>query len=164
MTQAKLWSMTSCLILWAEIKWLLFYRWHLQMHFLSSNCVNFGHYFHWSPMYSNPALNQIMAWCQTGNKPLSESMKAWFTDAIYESLGLNEALLYIYSFYRIWFTFRTQCSVSHLALSSTFMRLNGNSRMIPTRQPDIVIRSSGSSCSYSSRSIDSPHIWISWEH
>ena len=30
---------------------------------------------------NKPALVQIMAWHQTGNKPLSEPMMAWFTDA-----------------------------------------------------------------------------------
>ena len=34
-----------------------------------------------SPIDNNPALVQIMAWCQIGDKPLSEPMLTWFTDA-----------------------------------------------------------------------------------
>ena len=41
------------------------------------------------PMDNNPSLVQIMAWCLTGDKPLSEPMMAYFTEA-YASLGLNE--------------------------------------------------------------------------
>ena len=41
------------------------------------------------PINNNPALVQIMTWCQSGNKPLSESMMAWFNDASM-SLGLKE--------------------------------------------------------------------------
>ena len=38
-----------------------------------------------------PALVQIMDWHWTGNKPLSEPMMAYFTDAyVYASLSLNE--------------------------------------------------------------------------
>ena len=33
------------------------------------------------PIGNNPALVQIMTWCQTGDKPLSESMLTQFTDA-----------------------------------------------------------------------------------
>ena len=32
------------------------------------------------PIDNNPALVQIMAWRQIGNKPLSEPMLTWFTD------------------------------------------------------------------------------------
>ena len=32
-----------------------------------------------------------MAWCQTGNMPLSEPMMAWFVDAFFASLNLNES-------------------------------------------------------------------------
>ena len=43
------------------------------------------------PIHNKPALVQIMAWRLTGDKPLSEPMMAYFTDAyIYVSLGLNE--------------------------------------------------------------------------
>ena len=33
------------------------------------------------PININQALVQIMAWCQTGNKPLSKPMLTWFIDA-----------------------------------------------------------------------------------
>ena len=33
------------------------------------------------PIENNPASIQIMAWCLIGNKPLSEPMLTWFTDA-----------------------------------------------------------------------------------
>ena len=43
------------------------------------------------PIYNKPALVQIMAWCLTGGKPLSEPMMAYFTDRhIHASLDLNE--------------------------------------------------------------------------
>ena len=34
-----------------------------------------------SPIDSKAALVQVMAWCQTGDKPLPEPMMAQFTDA-----------------------------------------------------------------------------------
>ena len=34
-----------------------------------------------SPIDNKPALVQVMAWCRTGDKPLSEPMMAQFTDA-----------------------------------------------------------------------------------
>ena len=33
------------------------------------------------PIDDNPALVQIMAWCWIGDKPLSEPMQTWFTEA-----------------------------------------------------------------------------------
>ena len=33
------------------------------------------------PINNKPALVQVMAWCRTGAKPLSEPMKTQFTDA-----------------------------------------------------------------------------------
>ena len=33
------------------------------------------------PIDNNPALVQVMAWRRTGDKPLSEPMLTWFTDA-----------------------------------------------------------------------------------
>ena len=33
------------------------------------------------PINNKPALDQIIAWCRTDDKPLSEPMLAWFTDA-----------------------------------------------------------------------------------
>ena len=34
-----------------------------------------------SQIDNTPALAQVMAWRRTGNKPLSEPMLTWFTDA-----------------------------------------------------------------------------------
>ena len=34
-----------------------------------------------SPIVNKPALVQVMAWCQIGNKPLSEPMLTQFIDA-----------------------------------------------------------------------------------
>ena len=53
--------------------------------------VVFQFKFHWnmfqgSPIHNNSALVQIMAWFQTGNKPLSEPIQ-W---QIYVPLGLTE--------------------------------------------------------------------------
>ena len=39
---------------------------------------------------NKPALVQMMAWCQTGTKPLSELTIVLFTDVIHASLGLHE--------------------------------------------------------------------------
>ena len=61
--------------------------------FFNENCCVLIHislkYVPKGPIDNNLALVQIMAWCQTGDKPLSEPMMAWFGD-IYASLGLNE--------------------------------------------------------------------------
>ena len=35
-----------------------------------------------NPTDNNPVMNQIMAWCQTGDKPLTEPMVPWLTDAV----------------------------------------------------------------------------------
>ena len=43
--------------------------------------------FHKGPIYNIPALVQIMAWCRTGDKPLSEPMMVQFTEAYMERLG-----------------------------------------------------------------------------
>ena len=40
-----------------------------------------------SPINNNPALVQIMAWCQIGDKPLSEPMLTWFTDEYMQHEG-----------------------------------------------------------------------------
>ena len=42
------------------------------------------------PINNIPALVQIMAWCWSGDKPLSESLMAWFTDAyMHHSAAMN---------------------------------------------------------------------------
>ena len=40
-----------------------------------------------SPIDNKPALVQVMAWCRTGDKPLSEPMLNRFTDAYMQHLG-----------------------------------------------------------------------------
>ena len=62
----------------AQTKWLPFSRRHIQSHFFCQDCcilikillkfVSQG------PMNNIPALVKIMAWCPSGNKPLSEPM------------------------------------------------------------------------------------------
>ena len=42
------------------------------------------------PIDNIPALVQVMAWHQSGDKPLSEPMMFFFNGLIYASLGLNE--------------------------------------------------------------------------
>ena len=53
--------------------------------FFNENCgisiKNLLKYVHKVPIDNNLALDQIMAWRQTGDKPLSEPMLTWFTDA-----------------------------------------------------------------------------------
>ena len=55
------------------------------MHFLEWKCLdidkNFTKFVSKAPINNKPALVQIMAWCQPGNKPLPEPMMAWFADA-----------------------------------------------------------------------------------
>ena len=52
--------------------------------FLNKNCVCVCRislkFFPKGPIDNNPALVQIMAWCHTGDKPLSETMLTRFTD------------------------------------------------------------------------------------
>ena len=43
-----------------------------------------------NPINNNPSLVQIMAWCRSGDKPLSEPMMVNLLTHIYASLGLNE--------------------------------------------------------------------------
>ena len=42
---------------------------------------------HRGPIDKNPALVQIMAWCQTANKPLSDPMMFWFIDVYMHHLA-----------------------------------------------------------------------------
>ena len=65
----------------AEIKWsptlqTTFLEWKL----LYSD-YNFTESFCYGPVDNNPALVQIMAWCRTGDEPLSEQMMASLGDA-----------------------------------------------------------------------------------
>ena len=39
------------------------------------------------PVDNDAALVQIMAWCRTGNKPLSEPVMAWVDDAYMRHLA-----------------------------------------------------------------------------
>ena len=61
-------------------------RRHFQMLFLWTKIYEFWLRFHWSvfvrgPISNIPSLVQIMAWHQSGNKPLSKAMMAQVTDA-----------------------------------------------------------------------------------
>ena len=62
-----------------------FSRWHFKCIFLNENVWNsikISLKFVPKVWVNNiPALVQIMAWCRSGNKPLSEPMMAWCTDA-----------------------------------------------------------------------------------
>ena len=76
-------------------KWPIFCRRYFPMHFLNENCdalIQISLIFVRSgPLSNRPALVQIMAWRRTSDKPLSEPMRAEFTDAcIYASIGLDE--------------------------------------------------------------------------
>ena len=44
---------------------------------------------------NKPSLVQIIAWRRTGDKLLSEPMTAYFTDALYALLGLDEVYSYV---------------------------------------------------------------------
>ena len=44
------------------------------------------------PIDNNLALVQIMAWCRIGDKPLSEPMQTWFTDAYTPCIRKTHAL------------------------------------------------------------------------
>ena len=62
-----------------------FGRWHSQMCFLEWKWQNFGSNFteicSHCPIDNKVALVQVMAWCQTGDKPQPERMITKFTDA-----------------------------------------------------------------------------------
>ena len=63
-----------------ETKWPPFGRHNFQM-----KIVLFCFKFHWNlflqgPIHNMPALVQVIAWCRTGMKLLSDSMKAYLTD------------------------------------------------------------------------------------
>ena len=67
-----------------ETKWPLLSR-HFQMHFLEWKWWEFLFKFHWNlfpeVFHNKPALVQVMAWCQTGEKPLPEPMMTQFAEA-----------------------------------------------------------------------------------
>ena len=42
------------------------------------------------PIYNKSALARVMAWCQTGDKPLSEPLLIHFIDAYMRTLGGDE--------------------------------------------------------------------------
>ena len=43
------------------------------------------------PVDNKPSLVQIMAWCRSGDEPLSEPMMVWFTDVYIHLNELNGA-------------------------------------------------------------------------
>ena len=63
--------------------------------FLNKICCNFSEislkFIPKGSINNKPALVQIMAWCQTGDKPLSEPMTTFYW-CMYPSLGLNELI------------------------------------------------------------------------
>ena len=73
-----------------EPKWPTFCRRHFQMHFLKWKCMNFDEnarlkFVPMGPSGNIPALVQILAWRQLGDKPLSEPMMARLSTHIYVS-------------------------------------------------------------------------------
>ena len=70
---------------WGQTKWTPVCCWYFQLHFfneilwisieISLKFVPKG------PINNIPAMVQIMAWCRTGDKPLSEPMVAYVADA-----------------------------------------------------------------------------------
>ena len=76
----------------AEIKWPPFRRQHFQMHFLNENVwisLKISLKFVPKVLINNIlALVQIMAWCRSGDKPLSEPMHIH----VYTSLCLHELI------------------------------------------------------------------------
>ena len=78
-----------------KAKWPPFCRWHFQICLLQwillyfdSNCIDVCP---WVSIGNMLALDQIMAWHQRGDKPISAPMIAQFTDVcIYASLGPND--------------------------------------------------------------------------
>ena len=84
----------------AETKWLPFGRHNFQM-----KIVLFCFRFHWNlfskgSINNMPALVQIIAWCRTGMKLLSDSIKANYTllTHVYASLSLNELTCHLRSY------------------------------------------------------------------
>ena len=84
---------------WADTKWPKFYRQHFKLIFLSENCsILIQVWLKFVPqdkINNEPGLVQIMVWRQSGNKPLSEPMMAYFVDML---LGLDELYITLYEF------------------------------------------------------------------
>ena len=64
----------------AETKWPPFSRRHFQIHFREWKCINFDKknslkFVPKGSINNIPALVQIMAWCRSGDKPLSEPVR-----------------------------------------------------------------------------------------
>ena len=105
--------------------------------FLNGNCcMKFSLKFvPQGPINNIPALVQIMAWCQSGDMPLSKPMMVEFTD-INVLLGLNELIVYVvindfnFSFaaqlliYKIVFISANKLDVRKMAISTEICVLN----------------------------------------
>ena len=76
-------------------KWPPFHRKHIHMHFVNEKlCILIK--ISWKfvpkgPIHNKPVLVQVMAWRQTGGKPLPEVMLTQFTDAYMRHLGIWDA-------------------------------------------------------------------------
>ena len=79
-----MWDIVTHLHIEAETKWPPFSRRLFQVHFLNENIwilIKISLKFvPKGPIYNNPALVQVMAWCQTGNKPLPDQILTQFTE------------------------------------------------------------------------------------
>ena len=78
---------------WRREKWLSFCRWHFQMHFPQWKLLyfdfDFTEFIAKGSINNNPSLFQMMDWCCTGDKPLSEPRMTLLTWHIHASLSLN---------------------------------------------------------------------------
>ena len=73
----------QCYLISPWTKWTPFRRRHFQMHFFNEKVwISIGislNFVPKRPIVNNPALFQIMAWHQIGDKPLSEPLLTWCT-------------------------------------------------------------------------------------
>ena len=65
------------------------------------------------PIVKNQALVWIMAWCRVGDKPLSEPMLTWFTDAYMRTSGRWAQLFYRFADSGCWTQHVTPYLINH---------------------------------------------------
>ena len=116
----------------AQTVWLSpFSSRHFPMYFHEWKCIHFN----WDftefcsyckgPSKNFPALVQIMAWCWSGNKPLSEPMwLVWVSWCIYASLSLNELSNFQANFSDWWLRYLLWncCAAEKLSWFIRYMR------------------------------------------
>ena len=114
---------------WDRGKIAVISRQHFQMHLLVWKCINLIKislkFIPKGPFNNTPALVQIMAWCQTGNKPLSEPMMV----SLHASLGLNELTSMKVYQYSSSAMAAVQIILLHMSVYFEYHHINNNAYM-----------------------------------